>query len=886
MSSNLRHRFSQLLFRLLLVVVPTAVIGYITLRWLNLSFTSLNTNLLGQTAYFAAGLAIAYGLYFFRARALVTLLLLGIAYYFVDQAVSRLPGEFDVFYATTRFQLFSTLFLVGWLFGFLLSRFTWGYIVVSALLVVVTLVTISDTTDLSYTYLLTRLLPLLLYALYLFFLTPQLSSSVEWTLKKAGRLSLRLLVFVLLVLLSFLLTERLLRGQLQAVEKELAARGAQNEKDNSQGGHDNRHGLMENTDDGLRLKDTIRVTSRMSQSDKLMFCARLNNYEGEEPIPLYFVFHYLTRYDPVKETFTRDVNVPSLDEIDVDPADVPLYYSFTDTSIFRKAMGDRYRKVVEANVYLSENTWKHSVLGPSSVFAIQTIPVEKDFQKTFLSAYKIYTYTSELNNAYFVYNVSANPFLETVQEQRHEELRTVRNYARVNREFLNYYTQVPSGGIYDSIAQLAKSLVPANARPLDKVLAVRDFFLQRDEFGKRIFRYTLKPGAVDDPNIPSSRMLYDFIFKTKAGYCTYYAGASHFMLRSLGIPTRFTTGFATIDRSDKNKGWYWFYASQAHAWTQVYFPEYGWMDFDMTIGNEEQQEAPKPDGTPPLPPPEPWLVLNAVAGDVNSARKNLSATFRQVIFHNTPHELEDALTLNIDASLCRIVFNERDTTFAAVQPGDSVIVVSYKDEAKKIPAPRAGVPIDEQIKKFAQPVPADEIHIHRKEEKKDNTAAGSGKKPARSIDWWAVARVAAYIALAVVVLLVLSPALYLVYLLLRVRLSHGTAQTDWIYRATLYRLHMAGIFRENETPLHYAQHKVDPVLRISFAAFMNTYLRMKYSARPVDAQELAEQKIFHRQVGPAVRQHAGVVRALLNYFRLWRAYLYVQQPTESETTSL
>ena len=132
-----------------------------------------------------------------------------------------------------------------------------------------------------------------------------------------------------------------------------------------------------------------------------------------------------------------------------------------------------------------------------------------------------------------------------------------------------------------------------DAKPVEKVLAVRDFFLKRNENGKRIFRYTLKAGAIDDPNIPSSKMLFDFLFKTHAGYCTYYAGASLFMLRALGVPTRFTTGFATINRSDKNKGWYWFYASQAHAWTQVYFPGYGWLDFDMTIGNEDQQGAPK-----------------------------------------------------------------------------------------------------------------------------------------------------------------------------------------------------------------------------------------------------------------------------------------------------
>ncbi|MFN8690242.1 MAG: hypothetical protein ACK5XL_09600, partial [Cyclobacteriaceae bacterium] len=164
MSNPVRHRFSQLAFHLLLVVVPTAVIGYATLHWLNLSFTALNTNVSSQALFFSAGLTFSYALYFFRARALVTLLLLAIVYYFLDQSISRLPGEFDVFYATTRFQLFSTLFLAGWLFGFLLARFSWGYIVVSALLFVVTIVTISDTTDLSYTYLLTRLVPLLLYA--------------------------------------------------------------------------------------------------------------------------------------------------------------------------------------------------------------------------------------------------------------------------------------------------------------------------------------------------------------------------------------------------------------------------------------------------------------------------------------------------------------------------------------------------------------------------------------------------------------------------------------------------------------------------------------------------------------------------------------------------
>ena len=57
-----------------------------------------------------------------------------------------------------------------------------------------------------------------------------------------------------------------------------------------------------------------------------------------------------------------------------------------------------------------------------------------------------------------------------------------------------------------------------------------------------------------------------FLFENRKGYCAYYAGATLFMLRSLGIPSRIAVGFLTVDRSGgKNKGWYWYYADQAHA---------------------------------------------------------------------------------------------------------------------------------------------------------------------------------------------------------------------------------------------------------------------------------------------------------------------------------
>lgn len=882
-------RLQQLLIRLAVVVLPTIVIGYITLRFLNFSYTSLNTGLFSQTIYFSFGLVAAYVLYYYSARWVVTFFLLWIAYWLFDKAINRLPGEFDVFYTTARFQLYSTLFIFGWVFGLLLVRIKWAYVILFAVLSIVTLVSISDTIDLSLSYILIHIFPVTVYGLYMYFLSPLVAERIELDKKKSVKFLLRVVLFVMLVALAFVIAESLLKGNVKAVEKELAARGAKGDKDGSKKDKDNyddRDGLMDKTDDGYRLKDTMRVTSKMSQSDKLMFCSKLDNYFPDgSPAPIYFVYHYLTRYDPIKETFTRDINVPSLDEITVDPTALPMYYSYTDTSMIRKSMASKLRKVVEAQVYLSENTWKHSVLGPASVFSIQTIPVEKDFQKTFIQGYKIASFTSELNNAYFVYNISASPTLEPLQEQRHDELRSVRSYEKLNQEFFDYYTKMPTGGIYDSIAKLAFSLTPKGSKPVDKVIAVRDFFLKRNENGKRIFRYTLKAGAVDDPNIPSSKMLYNFLFKTHAGYCTYYAGASLFMLRALGVPTRFTTGFATINRSDKNKGWYWFYASQAHAWTQVYFPGYGWLDFDMTIGNEDQQSAPKPDGTPPLPPPEPWLVINGKAENVNTSSKSLTVSFDQLIYFNTPHQMSRSFTRPVDASLCRVLYDKRDTTFAAIQPGDSMIIVSYKDEAKKIPTPRAGVSIENQVNDFPSPIIADEIHIRVKEKDKKKEGTGKKTKPAegKKMSWQEIIWLAGKVLIGLLIFVLLLPVLYLLYCLLRISMAgNSTTKANHVYRAALYRFHMAGLEREDETPLEYAQHKVDPTLSAGFEEFMRIYLRLKYAngnLRDGDGEAINR---FAKNIGSSIRKKMGIPKMILNYFNVLRASRYIQPTSKTD----
>ena len=67
------------------------------------------------------------------------------------------------------------------------------------------------------------------------------------------------------------------------------------------------------------------------------------------------------------------------------------------------------------------------------------------------------------------------------------------------------------------------------------------------------------------------------------GYYDYHASAMAVLLRSLGIPARVSTGFVlTEDNFDLRTRTYIVRGRHGFSWVEVYFPEYGWVDFDPT----------------------------------------------------------------------------------------------------------------------------------------------------------------------------------------------------------------------------------------------------------------------------------------------------------------
>ncbi len=82
-----------------------------------------------------------------------------------------------------------------------------------------------------------------------------------------------------------------------------------------------------------------------------------------------------------------------------------------------------------------------------------------------------------------------------------------------------------------------------------------------------------------DVERPNGDVASSFLFDMESGYCTYYATTMVAMLRSQGIPARFVTGYTPGQDVD---GEYVVRGLNAHAWVEVYFPGYGWQQFDPT----------------------------------------------------------------------------------------------------------------------------------------------------------------------------------------------------------------------------------------------------------------------------------------------------------------
>ncbi len=129
-----------------------------------------------------------------------------------------------------------------------------------------------------------------------------------------------------------------------------------------------------------------------------------------------------------------------------------------------------------------------------------------------------------------------------------------------------HYLQLPTD-LDPRVRELAQRLGAGPSDPLAKVRAIEQALRSGYEYSTEL------PGTVADP-------LAHFLFERKKGHCEYFSTALTVLLRAAGVPARNATGFFGGVRDEDGR--YSIRGGDAHSWTEVYFPGFGFVPFDAT----------------------------------------------------------------------------------------------------------------------------------------------------------------------------------------------------------------------------------------------------------------------------------------------------------------
>ncbi len=132
----------------------------------------------------------------------------------------------------------------------------------------------------------------------------------------------------------------------------------------------------------------------------------------------------------------------------------------------------------------------------------------------------------------------------------------------------NLYIGAPNTRVLELSRQIVAEAGAVN--PYDQAKAIESWLRQNISYNESI--------SEPPPGVDTVEWL---LFDAREGYCTYYATAMIVMLRHLEIPARLAAGFSQ-GVYDANISQFVVREREAHTWVEVYFPGYGWIEFEPT----------------------------------------------------------------------------------------------------------------------------------------------------------------------------------------------------------------------------------------------------------------------------------------------------------------
>lgn len=291
-------------------------------------------------------------------------------------------------------------------------------------------------------------------------------------------------------------------------------------------------------------------------------------------------------------------------------------------SIRRTYTGNAWTDSATKSRYLyldfSRISTRESLLGMSDVRGFTATDVQIEFlaegTSTLFVPARIRDFSMNLQNAVY-YNSIGELFLtrtvvagdaysiKAVVEN--EETIRANMGSSVDESAVEGCLQLPDG-IESGVYSLTNSIIENCETDYDRARAIEAWL-------KGNCVYTLKPDYPD----ASRDFVSQFVLDTREGYCSYFASAMTVMCRIAGVPARYIEGYyARMNGADSMI----LTGENAHAWTEVYIGNVGWVTFNPSGGDAfggsgdspeptESPESGDPDATvpptdEPTPPPD------------------------------------------------------------------------------------------------------------------------------------------------------------------------------------------------------------------------------------------------------------------------------------------
>ncbi|MBC8104488.1 MAG: transglutaminase domain-containing protein [Cytophagales bacterium] len=133
------------------------------------------------------------------------------------------------------------------------------------------------------------------------------------------------------------------------------------------------------------------------------------------------------------------------------------------------------------------------------------------------------------------------------------------------------------------VRQLARAALGGSKTPAEKIEAVTGYLMNHHQYS-----LTVDPG----PGDPVSNFLLSS--PPKDAHCEYFAASAALMLRCVGVPTRYVTGYYAHEGGGVNITIV--RQRDAHAWTEAWINGTGWVTVDATPGSGRPNFQPEPIG--------------------------------------------------------------------------------------------------------------------------------------------------------------------------------------------------------------------------------------------------------------------------------------------------